>query len=68
MDLPEEMGQKEVSINTGAANFSSFCNALDPDPAIYTFIAQNNKNEINKPLNPSPCHAGIIAPIIALSA
>ena len=36
------------TINTGAANFSSFCNALDPDPAIYTFIAQNNKNEINK--------------------
>ena len=27
-----------------------------------------NHYEINKPLNPSPCHAGIIAPIIALSA
>ena len=56
--IPHMITIKLSKINTGAANFSSFCTAPDPEPAIYTFISQKIRKEINNPLNPSPLQKG----------
>ena len=56
--IPHMITIKLSKINTGAANFSSFCTAPDPEPAIYTFISQKIRKEINNPLNPSPFQKG----------